>query len=169
VVSFLLVIGPDQSLRGMLFWLMGDLSRPLGNAWWALPLVVLSLVAGWVMAPALDLLARGDEQAAVLGVEVHRLRAGCYVVASLLTAAAVTLAGPIGFVGLVVPHLMRLLVGARHRLLLPASLLAGGALLVVADTLARTLMAPVQLPVGVLTAFLGVPVFLYLLNLRGRH
>ncbi|MFE8071298.1 iron ABC transporter permease [Marinobacteraceae bacterium S3BR75-40.1] len=168
LISFLLMIGPDQSIRGMLFWLMGDLSRPAGTAWWALPIVLLALLAGWVMAPALDLLARGDDQAAVLGVEVHRLRAGCYVTASLLTAAAVTLAGPIGFVGLVVPHLMRLLIGAQHRWLLPASLLAGGALLVVADTLARTVLAPRQLPVGVLTALLGVPVFLYLLQRRGH-
>lgn len=166
-ISFLLATGPDQSLRGMLFWLMGDLSR-VANPWWSLPVVLLALAAGTVMAPALDLLARGDDQAAVLGVEVHRLRAGCYVTASLLTASAVTLAGPIGFVGLVVPHFMRLLVGARHRILLPASLLAGGALLMLADTLARTLTAPRQLPVGILTAALGVPLFLYLLRRRSR-
>lgn len=166
-ISFLLATGPDQSLRGMLFWLMGDLSR-VTNPWWSVPVVVLALAAGSVMAPALDILARGDQQAAVLGVEVHRLRAGCYVTASILTACAVTLAGPIGFVGLVVPHFMRLLVGARHRILLPASMLAGGGLLMLADTLARTALAPQQLPVGVLTAALGVPLFLYLLRRRSR-
>ena len=168
LISFLLATGPDQSLRGMLFWLMGDLSRS-SSPWWSLPVVALALAAGWVMAPALDVLAQGDEQAAVLGVEIHRLRAGCYVTASLLTAFAVTLAGPIGFVGLVVPHFMRLLLGARHRLLLPAAMLAGGLLLMLADTLARTLFAPRQLPVGVLTAALGVPLFLYLLRRRGAR
>jgi len=166
-ISFMLATGPDQSLRGMLFWLMGDLSR-VTDPWWSLPVVILALAAGAVMAPALDVLARGDQQAAVLGVEVHRLRAGCYITASLLTASAVTLAGPIGFVGLVVPHFMRLILGARHRSLLPATMLAGGALLMLADTLARTVAAPQQLPVGVLTAALGVPTFLYLLRRRSR-
>lgn len=165
LTSLLLILGPDQSLRAMLFWLMGDLGRAL-TPLWALPFVLLALAAGWVMAPALDVLARGDAQAAALGVEVSRLRAACYVTASLLTALAVTLAGPVGFVGLIVPHLMRLWVGARHRVLLPASLLAGGALLVFADMLARTILAPRQLPVGVLTAAIGVPLFLYLLQRR---
>lgn len=167
-ISLLLVLGPDQSLRGMLFWLMGDLSRPVAP-WWALPILLLALIAAWIMAPALDLLARGDDQAAVLGVETHRLRAACYLTASFLTACAVTLAGPIGFVGLVVPHLMRQWLGAGHRILLPASLLAGGALLMLADTFARTIIAPRQLPVGVLTAAVGVPLFLYLLRRRGGH
>ncbi|WP_203143549.1 FecCD family ABC transporter permease [Marinobacter mangrovi] len=165
-ISLLLVLGPDQSLRGMLFWLMGDLSRPVAP-WWGLPVLALALLAAWMMAPALDLLARGDDQAAVLGVEIHRLRAVCYITASFLTACAVTLAGPIGFVGLVVPHLMRQWLGAGHRRLVPASLLAGGALLMLADTFARTLIAPRQLPVGVLTAAVGVPLFLYLLRRRG--
>lgn len=168
IISFLLAIGPDQSLRGMLFWLMGDLSRT-SAPWWSVGVVCLALLAGWVMAPALDLLARGDQQAAALGVEIHRLRAACYVTASLLTACAVTLAGPIGFVGLVVPHLIRLLIGASHRVLIPASMLAGAALLTLADTLARTLIAPQQLPVGVLTAMIGVPLFLYLLRQQGAR
>jgi len=101
-----------------------------------------------------------------LGVEVGRLRLAIYFGASLFTATAVTLAGSIGFVGLVVPHLLRLLLGNDHRLLLPAAVLLGGGLLVLADTLARTIIAPQQLPVGVLTALLGVPIFLYLLQRR---
>ncbi|WP_165857560.1 FecCD family ABC transporter permease [Marinobacter sp. JSM 1782161] len=167
-ISLLLVLGPDQSLRGMLFWLMGELSRP-ETPWWALLVLALALAAAWFMAPALDLLARGDEQAAVLGVETRRLRGVCYLTASFLTACAVTLAGPVGFVGLVVPHLMRQWLGAGHRALAPASLLAGGALLMLADTAARSLIAPRQLPVGVLTAAVGVPLFLYLLQRRGTR
>jgi len=167
VISFLLVLGPEQSLRESLFWLMGDLANPI-SPWWSLPVLFLALAAAWIMASGLDLLARGDDQAAVLGVEVRRLRVTCYILASLLTALAVTLAGPIGFVGLLVPHLMRLLVGAGHSLLLPASMLAGGALLMLVDVAARLMVPSGQLPVGVLTAVIGVPVFLFLLRRQGR-
>lgn len=163
LISFLLALSPSRDLPGMLFWLMGDLS---GAHQW-LPqaaLLVVALIACVPLARDLNLLARGDLQASVLGVSVATLRVTIYVLASLLTAGAVTLAGSIGFIGLVVPHLLRLSTGADHRLLLPAAALAGGALLVVADTLARSLFAPTQLPVGVLTALLGVPLFLYLLH-----
>jgi len=98
LTTFLLALEPTSSVREMLFWLMGDLERPV-SAWWGLVALALALGGGWVMAPALDLLVRGDEQAAVLGVEVHRVRLVCYVMAAVLTALAVTLAGPIGFVG----------------------------------------------------------------------
>jgi iron complex transport system permease protein len=117
------------------------------------------------IARDLNLLARGDLVASTLGVKVRSLRAAVYALGSLLTAVAVTTTGSVGFIGLVVPHLVRLAIGNDQRLLLPAAAtLAGGALLVVADTLARTVIAPQQLPVGVLTALLGVPVFLYLLS-----
>jgi iron complex transport system permease protein len=111
----------------------------------------------------LNLLVRGEDQAAVLGVDVRRLRLLLYFLASLMTGLAVMLAGSIGFVGLVVPHLLRLLVGGDHRVLLPAAVVLGGCLLMLADVLARTLVAPQQLPVGVVTALIGVPVFLFLL------
>ena len=116
------------------------------------------------IARDLNLLARGDLVASTLGVKVRSLRAAVYALGSLLTAVAVTTTGSVGFIGLVVPHLVRLAIGNDQRVLLPAATLAGGALLVVADTLARTVIAPQQLPVGVLTALLGVPVFLYLLS-----
>ena len=103
------------------------------------------------------------QQAAALGVDVRPLEWSIYIAASLLTAAAVTSAGSIGFVGLIVPHMLRLVLGNDQRLILPACALAGGTLLVLADTLARTLIAPEQLPVGVITALLGVPTFLFLL------
>ncbi len=167
VISFLLLLGPEHSVHDFLFWLMGDLGRPV-SPWWGIMALVLAVAAAWVMAPALDLLVRGDEQAAVLGVEVHRARMVCYITAALLTALAVTLAGPVGFVGLVVPHLVRLVAGARHRILLPASLLAGGAYLMLVDTLAHLPGLPAQLPVGLVSAAIGIPMFLYLLRQWGR-
>ncbi len=163
LISFLLAIGPDTDLRGMLFWLMGDLSAA-HTPWPGLVVLIIGLGIGLVLARSLNLLARGALEASALGVDVVRVQRAVYLVASLLTASAVTLAGSVGFVGLVVPHVLRLLGCRDHRWLLPASALLGGTLLVVADTAARTVLAPRQLPVGVLTAGLGVPLFLYLLQ-----
>lgn len=163
VISFLLALETSASVHDMLYWLMGDLTRPI-SPWWGLMALGLALVAGWIMAPALDLLVRGDEQAAVLGVEVHRVRLVCYVMAAVLTALAVTLAGPIGFVGLVVPHLVRLRVGARHRILLPVSVLVGGIYLTGLRVIADLPLTPASIPVGMVSAIVGIPVFLYLLQ-----
>jgi len=163
LISFLLAVAPQHNLPGMLFWLMGDLSNadhPLP----ALTILLLGLLISLPQARNLNLLARGEMQAGVLGVNVVPLRLQLYLLASLLTAAAVTIGGSIGFVGLVVPHMLRLMIGSDHRKLLPASVLSGGILLLLADTLARTIIAPQQLPVGVLTALVGVPLFLYLLQ-----
>ena len=125
-------------------------------------------VAGltWLLRHALDLnlLAAGEEGALQLGVDVERARRAVFVAASLLVGAAVSMSGMIGFVGLIVPHLLRLLLGPDHRLLLPASFLGGGAFLIWADTLARTMLGPAELPVGVVTALTGGPFFLYLLH-----
>jgi iron complex transport system permease protein len=162
-VALMLSIAPDQKLRGMLFWLMGDLSQA-NDPELVLGVLAAVLLVSLPFARELNLLARGADMAQTLGVQVSRLRLGVYIVASLATAAAVTQAGSIGFIGLIVPHLVRLAVGNDQRLLLPASVLAGGSLLVVADTLARSVLAPQQLPVGVLTALIGVPVFLFLLT-----
>lgn len=164
-VSFMLTMANEQSLRGMLFWLMGDagVAAPPAAALWTLAIGVLVCMP---LARDLNLLARGDLTAQTLGVPVLRLRLAIYLIASALTAVAVTTVGAVGFVGLVVPHLMRLALGNDQRLLLPASALAGALLLLLADTAARTLIAPAQLPVGVLTALLGVPVFLFLLHRR---
>ena len=163
LVALMLSIAPESQLRGMLFWLMGDLSQA-DSAWPALLVLALGLACVLPFSRDLGLLARGELSARVLGVPVERLRLLIYALASLFTAVAVNIAGSIGFIGLIVPHLVRLAAGNDLRLLLPASVLAGGTLLVVADTLARVLVAPQQLPVGVLTALLGVPVFLYLLS-----
>jgi len=166
VIALMLTMAPDAQVKGMLFWLIGD----LGGTTLATPaLIVLAVTLFGALAFARDLnvLARGEQAAAALGVPVARTTFVLCALAALATAAAVTTAGSVGFVGLVVPHALRLVVGNDQRVLLPASVVAGGALLVVADTLARTIVAPVQLPVGVITALVGVPVFLALLS-RGR-
>jgi iron complex transport system permease protein len=167
VISLMLALGDDRSLRGMLFWLMGDLGYARVSAVW-LPALAAVLVVLMLRARSLNILAAGETQAALLGEEPGRRYTEIYVAASALTALAVSIAGTIGFVGLVVPHLMRLVVGADHRRLLPAAALFGGGFLVVADTLARNLFSPRQLPVGVLTALVGVPLFLLLLHRSGR-
>ncbi len=163
LISLMLAIAPEDRLRGMLFWLTGDLGQA-ASAWPPLLALVVALVLAMPFARELNLLARGLLQAQALGVAVNRLRYAVFLLASLATAASVTTAGSIGFIGLVVPHLVRLVTGNDQRLLLPASALAGGALLMLADTLARSLIAPQQLPVGVLTALIGVPIFLFLLS-----
>lgn len=163
LISLVLATGPDGSLRGMLFWLMGDFSYARLPAW-AVAALVLGLALTLGMARSLNVLAMGETTASLLGESTHRLLWSLYALASLLTAAAVAVAGTIGFVGLIVPHLVRLATGSDHRLLIPAATLFGGAFLVISDTVARTLLAPRQLPVGVITALLGVPLFLVLLN-----
>ncbi len=162
-ISLLLALGPDSSLRGMLFWLMGDLSYARLPGWAS---VVLALVFAVTLGKSrsLNVLSMGETTARLLGESTPRLLWVVYALASVLTATAVSIAGSIGFVGLIVPHLMRLLVGSDHRILVPAATLFGGLFLVLSDTLARTVLAPRQLPVGVITALLGVPLFLLLLN-----
>ncbi len=167
LIALLLTIAPDIQVKGMLFWLIGDMSA-VTNPWPALATLVAALVVALPLARDLNVLARGDESALALGVHVPRVTLALYGLAALTTAAAVTTAGSVGFVGLVVPHALRLAVGNDQRLLLPASALAGGTLLLLADTVARTIAAPIELPVGVITALLGVPVFLYLLG-RGQR
>lgn len=168
VVSMLLTLGDETQLRGMLFWLMGDLSlsaRP-GPL---LALFLMALAAAFPFARQLNILARSELQARVLGAPVEALRIGVFVLSSLLTGATVTTAGTIGFVGLVTPHLARLLLGGDYRLVLPASALLGGSLVMLADLCARTLFAPRQLPVGALTALVGTPLFLALMRRAARR
>ena len=161
--TLILALTPEQNLRGMLFWLMGDLSfayEPARCLWLLGALVILGTLA----ARHLNVLARGELQASIVGLPVRAARYAIFTAASLATALSVTTVGVIGFIGLVVPHLVRLVAGSDHRVVLPASALAGGVLLVIADTIARTVMAPRQLPVGALTAAIGVPLFLILMS-----
>ncbi|HKM53646.1 MAG TPA: iron ABC transporter permease [Isosphaeraceae bacterium] len=167
---WLLIFSSDEKVITILGWLMGSLS---GRGWSVLgsttPMVLAGALALWLQSRALDSLAFGEETAASLGLRLGRLRVVVVVAASLATAAGVAAGGIIGFVGLVSPHVARLLVGARHALLIPASALVGALLLVLADDLARTIAAPNELPVGVMTALLGSPFFLVLLNTQGRQ
>jgi len=165
--TLLLALSPDQNLRGMLFWLMGDLSFAFDPAR-CLWLLAILLVVGMASARHLNVLSRGELQAAIVGLPVKGFRYLIFSAAALATALSVTTVGVIGFIGLVVPHLIRIVAGSDHRVVLPASALAGGTLLVIADTLARTIMAPRQLPVGALTAAIGVPLFLILMS-RNRQ
>jgi iron complex transport system permease protein len=163
LVSTLLILSDEVQMRGMLFWLMGDLSLS-GSGWPLLLMLLLATLLTYPFARHLNLLARGDLQAQLLGAPVRGLRIGIFVGGSVLTAVAVTAVGTIGFIGLVTPHMVRLLLGADHRVTLPATALLGGALLMSADLCARTWFAPRQLPVGALTALVGVPVFLILMK-----
>ncbi|MDH5472078.1 MAG: iron ABC transporter permease [Gammaproteobacteria bacterium] len=163
MINFILSIAPEKPLRGMLFWLMGDISHITADPT-SLVALVTGLIISFFIARQLNILSRGELQASALGISVTPLRISLFILASLLTAFAVTQAGSIGFIGLIVPHMLRLLSGSDHRLLIPASVLLGGSLLLISDTLARTIIAPQQLPVGVITAFIGVPFFLLLLN-----
>lgn len=165
LVTLLLSIAPDARLRGILFWLTGDLNGA-SAPWFAWGALLLAAAVALPAAPQLNVLLRGDAAALALGVPVARLRVRVYLAASLAAAAAVTTAGTIGFVGLVVPHALRLAFGNDQRMLLPAAMLAGGSGVMAADLLARSAIAPAQLPVGVMTALIGVPVFLWMLLRR---
>lgn len=162
-ITLMLALAPEGQLRGMVFWLMGDLDSVqfVWPAW--LILVAVTVWAVW-NASHLNVLSHGDVIAQLLGLPVRRLRIVTLLVASVATATAVSVAGAIGFVGLVVPHALRLLLGNDQRLLLPASVLMGGAALTLADLVARSIVAPILLPVGVITVLIGVPVFLALLT-----
>lgn len=162
VVSLLLALGDETRLRGMVFWLLGDLSR--SERWpWLMSLLAAGAAAGVVLGRQLNVLARGALQAASVGMDVRRLQILLFIGSSMLTGSAVSAAGSIGFVGLVTPHLVRLALGSDNRVVLPASALLGGVLLMAADLAARVLIAPRQLPVGALTALVGVPLFLALM------
>lgn len=163
LVSLMLSIAPESRLRTMIFWLIGDLA---GAPLRLIPWIVLAIGLAFAVrcARSLNVLALHAEGAATLGIPVGALRKGLFFCSGLLTAAAVTSAGSIGFVGLIVPHACRFACGPDHRLLIPAATLAGGAFLVLADTLARTVIAPMQLPVGVVTSLIGAPIFLIQLH-----
>lgn len=168
LVTLMLSIAPDDRLRGMVFWLIGDLS---GTQLRWMPWIVLiaALLFSGKAARAINAITLHAETAITLGVHVANLRRGLFFWAALLTASAVGNAGSIAFVGLIVPHACRFVVGSDHRLLLPCATLVGGVFLVLADTLARSVIAPQQLPVGVITALIGVPVFLLQLHQLRRR
>jgi iron complex transport system permease protein len=169
VIMFLNSIVDVYQAQGLLFWLMGSLSS---RTYLTVAFIWAYVLAGflwlWTKGLSLNLITFGEETAMQLGVEPGSLQRQVFVASSLMIGAMVSVSGMIGFVGLMVPHVMRLIVGSDHRLLLPASFLAGGVFLAWADTLARVLLAPAELPVGIITAFFGGPFFLFLLYREGR-
>jgi iron complex transport system permease protein len=166
IIIFLLTTLSGRDLRGMVFWLMGDLSTPVsaGMQWIFMIGTIAGIGAIYTTTADLNLLLTGEREATHLGVDVTRVKLVVYISASLLTALAVSASGAIGYVGLLVPHAVRLIFGSDYRLLIPASALCGAIAVVLADTLARTIVPPTELPVGAMTAMAGAPVFIYLLR-----
>jgi len=166
-IMLIMAVSKAEDLHGIIFWMMGSLEEPHG---WLIKLVLVTSLCGlltsYVFAIDLNALSLGEEEAAHLGVKVERAKRALFILASLLTGFSVSAAGIIGFVGLVVPHFVRMFVGGDHRILLPASYLAGSTFLVLCDTLARTIIAPLELPIGVITGIVGGSLFVYALSKR---
>jgi len=165
LIMFIMAVSRTEDLHGIVFWIMGSLEEP-NNALILISLFisVAGLTASFLFCKDLNALALGEEEAMHLGVNVERSKRFLFIIASVLTGFSVSVAGIIGFVGLVIPHFMRMLVGRDHRILLVSSFLGGAAFLIVCDTLARTIIAPIELPVGVITGLVGGSVFVYVLT-----
>ncbi|MFD1434420.1 FecCD family ABC transporter permease [Kroppenstedtia eburnea] len=168
MLTFLIGISSAEELQRIQFWIMGSVAaREWHHIYVVLPFLIPGLTLIWLMARQLNLFSLGERSAAHLGVPVRRIRMVLLLSATLMTAAAVAVSGTIGFVGLIIPHIMRRIVGPDHRVLIPAAVLAGGLFLVGADTVARTVMEPRELPIGVVTALVGAPFFAW--QLKRRH
>jgi len=168
IVSYL-IISSGEKIHGIMFWLMGSFSMSQwSEAIVILPYVLVGLIVLLLYARSLNLMQLDEEQAQQLGINVERLKLVLLGAATLITAAAVSFVGIIGFVGIIIPHAVRLLWGADHRFLLPLSILTGAIFLILADVVARTVLAPTEIPIGVITALFGAPFFLYLLRRRKR-
>jgi iron complex transport system permease protein len=167
LIMFLMTTLSGRDLRGMAFWLMGDLSTPTPVAvGWLFLVLAMAVGAIYTTAADLNLLLSGEQEALHLGVDVTRVKLVVYISASILTGLAVSVSGAVGYVGLLVPHAMRLLFGSDHRLLIPTTALGGAIAMVLADLVARTIVAPTELPVGAIFAMAGAPTFIYLLRRR---
>lgn len=168
IVSYLITVSGEQ-IHSIMFWLMGSFSlSQWSEVWVALPAVLLGGVIILIFARSLNLMQLGEEQAQQLGVDVEKLKLILLAAATLITAAAVSFVGIIGFVGIIIPHAVRLVWGPDYRFLLPLSVLIGAVFLILADIVARTIMAPSEIPIGVITAICGAPFFLYILRRRTK-
>ncbi|MEM4447514.1 MAG: iron ABC transporter permease [Candidatus Jordarchaeales archaeon] len=168
-MTTLIIVTSDKELHGVLFWIYGSVAYTKWDEVYVLaPTVVSLILVCLLLARTFNVFMLGDEQAAQMGVNVKLFRRGMMVVAALLASVCVAFTGIIGFVGLVIPHMIRLSLGNDHRLLLPLSSISGANLLLAADILARVAMKPVELPIGVITSFVGIPFFAYLLIKKGR-
>jgi iron complex transport system permease protein len=169
MTSFLQYVGKAEQVQEVVFWMMGSLGRSSWDKVWIVTAIV-AICFPYLLLRSWDInaLGAGDETAKSLGVNVERTRVLCMMLVSLITASVICFTGTIGFIGLVAPHITRMIIGGDHRFLLPASALVGGLLLLAADTVARTILSPVILPVGIMTSFLGVPFFVYLFLRRKK-
>jgi iron complex transport system permease protein len=168
-IIFLMTTLSGRDLRGMAFWLMGDLANaPLIDLRWLFLVLVVAAGAIYSASSDLNLILTGEKEARHLGVNVDRVKLVVYIAASVLTGLAVSVSGAIGYVGLLIPHVMRMMFGTDYRVLIPTSAIGGAILVVLADTLARTVVAPTELPVGAMTALAGAPVFIYLMRRQAR-
>lgn len=170
IVTFLQTIATDRVLHGLTFWLIGSLSatESWDNVWSVLPFLILGFIVAYLYSRDLNLLALGEDQAQHLGVEIEKVKRILLISATLMTAAAVSISGLIGFVGLIIPHLTRVVIGPDHRILLPTSAIVGASFLMTSDAIARVIMGSGEAPVGVVTALAGGPFFIYLLRRRKR-
>ena len=165
---FLLTSTNQADLRGIFYWLIGDLSRPVDASIYAVTAVVfVGLFSLYLLSHSLNLIAMGEEDALILGIDVRRVKALVYIIASLITGAVVSVSGPIAYIGLICPHMGRMMFGSDNRILFPTVFVFGAIFTLLADTLARTILSPAELPVGVVTALCGAPLFIYLLRRKG--
>ena len=170
IIMFFISTATDDRLHTMLFWLYGDLSQSsYGQLVILIPVVLIAAVIVYCFAKDLNLVTAGEETALQLGVEVEKTKKIGLLIISVIIGLVVSFSGLIGFVGLIVPHLARMAFGSDHRLLIPTASLGGAIFLIAADTLARTIVSPSELPVGVITAFIGAPFFVYLLKTKGSQ
>ena len=167
LIMFFISISQREELHTIIFWLMGDFSFASARAILIIfPYILFGVFLLYLRSRQLNLILSGEEHAVQLGVDVERVKLICYLSASLITAASVSVCGLIGFVGLIIPHSVRLILGPDHRLLIPSAALVGASFLIASDTFARTILSPTELPVGVITAAFGGPFFIYLLRTR---
>ena len=167
-INVVLLTSTSQAdLRGIFYWLIGDLSRPVDAS---IYVVAAAVLAGFLLlylcSRSLNLISMGEEDAMILGVEVARVKVGVYLIASLITGAVVSVSGPIAYIGLICPHLGRMMFGNDNRILFPTVFVFGAIFTLLADTVARTVLSPAELPVGVITALIGAPLFVYLSRRR---
>jgi iron complex transport system permease protein len=165
---FLLTSTNQADLRGIFYWLIGDLSRPVDASIY--PVTILVFVGFFLLylfSHSLNLIGLGEDDAIILGIEVGRVKTCVYIIASLITGAVVSVSGPIAYIGLICPHMGRMLFGSDNRILFPAVFVFGAIFTLLADTLARTILSPAELPVGIVTALCGAPLFIYLLRRKG--
>ncbi|MFA6356381.1 MAG: iron ABC transporter permease [Candidatus Omnitrophota bacterium] len=169
IVIFIVSFSQQETLHSIIWWLLGNLQIFDGGLlFFVAVMVVAGTAAAYIFSNELNAFALGEEEAAHIGVDIERMKMVLFLTASMITGAAVSAAGMIGFVGLIVPHFMRMIVGPDHKILIPSSFLAGGIFLLVCDTAARTLMPPAEIPVGVITAVFGAPFFIYMLRKKSR-